>query len=114
MSTSTGKLPEWYPAIQKQYSLIAVMEAALIYLATALFAASLRLTGLFNKTSSRIYIVISIIALISVCVYPLYAKPVAFLGIFPLLIPAIPFIMPYLIGVNLLRRVGDKQLITKA
>lgn len=111
ISTITGKLPEWYSAIEKQYSLVAILEAALIYLATALFAASLHLSGWFTKNACRVYIIISIIAFLSVVFYPLYASTVAFLGIFPLLIPAIPFIMPYLIGVNLLKRTGNKQLI---
>jgi hypothetical protein len=46
-----------------------------------------------------------------VVLYKLYAKAVASIGIFPLLIPAIPFIMPYLMGVNLLKKAGDKQSI---
>jgi hypothetical protein len=111
ISTTTGKLPEWYSAIEKQYSLIAIMEAALLYLATALFAASLHFSGWFTKNACHVYIIISIIALLSVVFYPLYASTVAFLGIFPLLIPAIPFIMPYLMGVNLLKRAGDEHFI---
>jgi hypothetical protein len=50
-------------------------------------------------------------AFLLVVLYPLYAKAVAFIGIFPLLIPAIPFIMPYLMGVNLLKRAGITFII---
>jgi hypothetical protein len=91
--------------------MVTIVDAALIFLATALFAASLKAIGWFKKGPLNFYIVISLVSFILVVLYKLYAKTVAFLGIFPLLIPAIPFIMPYLIGVNLLKRAGDKHSI---
>ena len=113
VTSTSGGMPEWYTPIEKQYSLVAIVEAALIYLASALFAASLHAAKWFNKAASRAYIIISIVAFLLVVLYPLYAKAVAFLGIFPLLIPAIPFIIPYLIGVNLLRLAGNKQFVSE-
>jgi hypothetical protein len=104
---STGSLPGWYLPISRQYASISIAEVALTYLATAAFAASLRSARWFRKTSSRAYIIISIIACVLVVLYPLYKNQVAALGVFPLLIPAIPFIMPYLLGVNLLKRTGN-------
>jgi len=106
-------MPEWYSPIEKHYSMVTIVDAALIYFATAVFAASLKSIGWFNRAASNIYIVISLIAFLLVVLYPLYATIVAFLGILPLLIPAIPFFMPYLIGVNLLKMSGSNLFICK-
>lgn len=108
VASASGKMPEWYSPINDQYQIMTIIDASLIYLATAAFAASLKTVGWFKKEASNIYIIISLIALVMVILQPLYAKAVAFLGIFPLLIPAIPFIMPYLMGVNLLKRAGNE------
>jgi hypothetical protein len=111
VTSHSGQMPEWYSPINKQYLIVTIIDAALIYFATAVFAASLKAIGWFKKGASNSYIVISLVALLVVAFYPLYAKAVAFIGVFPLLIPAIPFIMPYLIGVNLLKRAGNKPFI---
>jgi hypothetical protein len=111
VASATGKMPDWYSPINQHYVMLTIIDAALIYLATALFAASLKAIGWFKKGSSYVYILISLVACILVVLYKLYAKALASIDIFPLLIPAIPFIMPYLMGVNLLKRAGDKQSI---
>jgi hypothetical protein len=114
VASTSGKMLEWYSPINDQYQIVTIIDASLIYLSTAAFAASLKTVGWFKKGASNIYIIISLIALVMVVLQPLYAKAVAFLGIFPLLIPAIPFIMPYLMGVNLLKRAGNEQDIADA
>jgi hypothetical protein len=111
VASASGKMPEWYSPTNKQFLIVTVIDAALIYFATAVFASSLKTVGWFKKRASHIYTAISLFALLMVVFYPLYAKAVAFIGVFPLLIPAIPFIMPYLIGVNLLKLTGDKQFL---
>jgi len=88
----------------------------LTYLATAAFAASLGRSGWFGRYATRAYVVLSLFA--SLCLvlrgisFPdptslstaWYTQPGFIAGI-----PAIPFIMPYLLGVLLLRRAGDRS-----
>lgn len=62
VASGSEKLPEWFAPIRKQFGLMSVVEVALTYLATASFAASLKLTGYFGRTPSRIYIIISLLA----------------------------------------------------
>ena len=109
LTSSSEKYPEWFLPVQAQFILIGLVEVALMYLTTAAFAASLKSAGWFRKSLANIYITISLVAFVLVSFYPLYASAVRSLGFFPLSIPAVPFIMPLYIGINLLRRVGNGQ-----
>jgi len=93
-------MPEWFSPMQTQYFLVTPVEVALAILATAFFAASLKLTGWFKKTASNVYIIISLLCFLDTILS--YFIPAA--GI--IAIPALPFIMPYIIGINLLKRAG--------
>jgi hypothetical protein len=106
LTSSSEKYPEWFLPVHAQFSLIGLVEVALMYLATAAFAASLKSAGWFRKRPANIYIAISLVAFMLVSFYPVYANAVRSLGFFPLLIPAVPFIMPLYIGINLLRKAG--------
>jgi hypothetical protein len=81
----------------------------LTYFAIAAFAASLRFAGWFRKMPSRIYIVVSLLSVLSILLYPLYPGAIAFSGFpyYPFMIPAIPFMLIYFMGINLLRRAGN-------
>jgi len=86
----------------------------LTYLTTAAFAASLGRARLLSVASSRVFVTIALAALLMISVgilatpdptsgsTPWYLQPGFVVGI-----PAIPWIMPYLIGVVLLRRAGE-------
>ena len=106
---SLNKLPEWHRPIQKLFLVISIVEVSLTYLATAAFAASLKSAGWFKKSASLIYIVISLLAFILVALYGFYPESITTNGFpfYPFMIPAIPFVMPYYIGINLLRRSGN-------
>jgi len=106
---SLNKLPEWHRPIQKLFLVISIVEVSLTYLATAAFAASLKSAGWFKKSASLIYIVISLLAFNLVALYGFYPESITTNGFpfYPFMIPAIPFVMPYYIGINLLRRSGN-------
>ena len=106
VESASEKMPEWLLPVRKQFGLISVVEVALTYLATAAFAASLKSAGWLGKTASQIYIIISLLAFLIIVLSTFCPEPIVTAG-FAVSIPAIPFIMLYLIGINLLRRAGN-------
>lgn len=112
-----GSMPSAIVALHPFQDLLLSLAAALTYVATAAFAASLARAQWLGRRASRAYIIVSFVA--SFCVVikilehphpaaggspPWYTVP----G-FILHIPALPLIMPCLLGVVLLRRAGDRQ-----
>jgi hypothetical protein len=95
-----------------------LLDAAcmLTYLATAAFAASMGRSGCLGRRATRAYVAASFIALLFLVMRgmtypdpaalstPWYTQPGFVAGI-----PAVPFIMPFLLGVVLMRQAGDKQ-----
>jgi len=89
---------------------------ALTYLMTALFAASMGRALWLGRGASRAYVILNLLALAFLMVRglsfpdptasstPWYLRPGFIAGI-----PAIPWLMPYLLGVVLLRRAGDDR-----
>ncbi len=106
MASSSEKMPEWFLPTRKIFGLISLVEVALTYLAIAAFAASLRAVGWLSKTACRIYIVISFLGFLIMALS--FIKPLETVSDIAS-IPAIPFIMPYFMGINLLRRAGNKS-----
>jgi hypothetical protein len=96
--------------------LLLSVAAALVYFATAAFAASLASSKWLGRKASLAYIIVNVIALALVIIrivespdpaadsQPWYTIP----G-FILSIPALPLIMPSLLGAVLLRRVGNEE-----
>ncbi|RYG15570.1 MAG: hypothetical protein EOO07_15115 [Chitinophagaceae bacterium] len=103
-----GNRPDWYPPVKTLFYVISVVEVALIYLATILFAIALKNTGILSIRASYWYIVIAVIGIVSVILPPSLPEPFSTAG-YLAAVPAIPFIMPYLMGVRLLRfnRISD-------
>ncbi len=101
VASASDKMPEWFSPMHNQFFLVMLVEVALTYLATAAFAASLKFAGWFKKTASNIYIIISLLCFLDAMLS--YFIPAV--GI--VAIPALPFIMPYFIGINLLKRAGN-------
>lgn len=96
------KRPDWYAPIKSLFYVISIAEVLLIYLGTVLFAVSLRVTGLFNPVACRYYIIFGLAGMVLVVLPPYWPEPFGTAG-FLVAIPAIPFIMPYLIGIHLLK-----------
>ncbi|MHA4811037.1 hypothetical protein ACX0G9_23215 [Flavitalea flava] len=110
VASPSDKMPEWFKPVLRQIWVLTMVEVMLTYLATAAFAASLRSLGWLNKTPSGIYIILSVLSILCIVLYPIYPASVTSAGFpyYPFMIPAIAFLMLYFIGINLLRRVGNK------
>lgn len=100
-----GQRPDWYLPVRAEFGLVSTVEVGLTYVATAAFATSLRAAGWISPTACRVYQGLSLLGLLLAALPPGLPEPLATLG-FLVCVPAIPFIMPYVIGVNLLQRVG--------
>lgn len=102
-----GKTPEWVLPLRSQFLYINMSVAALIYLGTAAFALALKKVGWFKHAASNIYIIVSLLFFILDVLPPSLPEPFATLN-FVVSIPAVPFMIPYFIGVNLLRTLGNE------
>lgn len=101
--SGTEKRPEWNHPIQMFLWWMSAVQVSLVYLATGAFAASLKKTGVFSRVSCNIYMSFSLAGLLLNLVGSVVdTGPFSYAGYF-VSIPAIPYIMPYLFGVNLLR-----------
>jgi len=108
VSTNVEKMPEWFKPIRELFGVISVVEVALTYLAIAAFSVSLNKVGLLRRTSSKIYIAISLIAF-SIIVLSTFFREYLAVASFAVSIPAIPFLMPYFMGIHLLKKVGNES-----
>jgi hypothetical protein len=97
------KLPEWFMPVRKLFGIVSVVEVALTYLATASFAISLLLARVFTSVSGWIYVSISLVAMVLIILSAFLPEPFITAG-FAVSIPATPLIMPYFMGINLLRK----------
>jgi hypothetical protein len=100
--------PAWYGPLRSLFGAVSTVEVALTYLATAAFAASLRVAGWFSLTASRLYLLFGLLGAVLAALPASVLGPMATAG-FVVSVPAIPLIMPYLIGINLLRRIGNNE-----
>jgi len=100
-----GQRPDWYLPVRAEFGLVSTVEVGLTYVATAAFATSLRAAGWIPPTAGRVYQGLNLLGLILATLPPGLPEPLATFG-YLVCVPAIPFIMPYVMGVNLLQRVG--------
>ena len=112
-----GQVPSAMVSLNDMFSILLDVACILTYLATAAFAASFGRARWLGRSAARAYVVLNLIALLCLVMKglsfsdpaalstPWYTQPGFVAGI-----PAIPFIMPFLLGVVLLRRAGGKQL----
>ncbi len=98
-----AKRPDLYVAVKSLFYVISVAEVVLFYLGTLLFAVALEITGSLSKPACRWYVGCSLIAILLELIPPYWPEPFGTAG-YLVAIPAITFIMPYLIGINLLRK----------
>lgn len=94
--------PDWYQPIQKLFGMISVFEVALTYVATFLFAKALHITDYIGRTGMWIYSVLCAIGFILIVLSPFLAEPFFTLGNI-VSIPAFPFLMPYFMGIHLVK-----------
>lgn len=105
-ASSIEKAPEWVLPLRNQFFYINMMVAALVYLATAAFAMALKKAGWFKQVACHMYILISLVFFLLDVLPPDLPEPFTTLN-FVVSIPAVPFMLPYFIGINLLRKVGS-------
>lgn len=111
-----GSMPSAIVALHPFQDLVVSLAGTLTYVATAAFAASLARAQWLGRRASLAYIIVSFIASFFIVIkvlehpdpaaasQPWYTVPGFILGV-----PALPLIMPSLLGVVLLRRAGDEQ-----
>jgi hypothetical protein len=99
--------PEWFLPIQKLFGSISVVEVSLTYFATFVIVLSLKRIGWLSRTSGFFYLLFSLLAIVLIILFVLFTK-VFMIGAL-VLVPGFPFLMPYFIGINLLRRAGNTK-----
>ncbi len=109
-----GEVPQALHSLDDIFDLLLFLAGFLTYLATVAFAASLGRVQWLGRKATRAFMIVNGVALLFLLIRgvqypdpratPWYTSPGFIVGI-----PAVPFIMPFLFGVVLLRRAGDAQ-----
>lgn len=107
MQLGVTKRPDLHGPLKSLFYVISIAEVLLMYLGTVFFAVSLKVAKFFNPVACRYYIIFGLAGIILVILPPSWPEPFGTAG-YLVAIPAIPFIMPYLIGVHLLRHTKDQ------
>ena len=112
---SAGQIPPAVRAVYDVYDILLFFACILTYLTTAAFATSLGRVRWLGRGATRAYVIVSFVALLFLVLRgfsypdlrasstPWYLRPAFIAGI-----PAVPWIMPFLLGVVLVRRAGDE------
>lgn len=111
-----GEVPAAIASLGNTFDLVLFVAGFLTYLATAAFAASLGRVQWLGRRATRAFIIVNLVASLILMIRGVqFPDPRALstpwyinLG-FVVGIPAVPFIMPFLLGVVLLRRAGEEQ-----
>jgi hypothetical protein len=109
VAASLEKTPEWVLPLRIQFFYINMMVAALVYLGTAAFAMALKKAGWFKPAACHIYVLVSLLFFVLDVLPPTLPEPFATLN-FIVSIPAVPFMLPYFIGINLLKTYAPGKL----
>ena len=111
-----GETPPAFHDLNAVIDMILFLAGALTYIATAAFAVSLGRAQWIGRGAARAFTIVSLVALLLLVIRglhfpdpralstPWYTNPGFIVGI-----PAVPFIIPYLFGVVLLRRGGESD-----
>lgn len=113
ITSGTPERPlEWFSPAAQQVWIITIGQILLTYFSVVMFAWALLQTRIFRRVPAIIYVVFSVIAILSVALFPLYPGGAAFSGFpyYPFMIPAVPIMLLYYVGVNLLRYAGNSAV----
>ena len=110
--SGTSVRPDWYLPVRSLFEWIGTTAVALIYVATGAFAISLKNSNTFKRTSCNLYLAFSIAGVILSIFGQLLPGPFTDAGFF-VSIPAIPLVMPYLMGINLLGSGSSTQALQR-
>jgi hypothetical protein len=102
---STGREPSWVEPFRNYFVYLTIFWAVLAYAGTAFYALSLRKAGWLNPVVAWTFVGVSIAAMLLVPFFPLAPGALGLPG-FVLAIPAVPYFMPYWMGLNLVSRAG--------
>lgn len=105
---NSTNFPDWFSPMKQLFGLVSVVEVALTYFATFAIVRAMRKVGWLNKTSSFFYSLFSLLAFTIIILSAFFRETFKIPG-FAVSIPAFPFLMPYIIGINLLWKVGNKN-----
>ena len=104
---ASGAVPEWWQPLAALSLVWLAVYAALTHLAAALYAMALARVGLLGSFGRAFFVILgtmgAIGALISISAQNKAIKE----AFYPFMIPAVPLLLPYLIGVGLLRRASE-------
>jgi hypothetical protein len=106
ITSSLVKSPDWSRPMGSQARYIAIVEDSLAFVATAAFAASLKFAGWFKPTPSLLYVAFSLLGAVLNMLPPSVPEPLATIS-FIATIPAVLFLMPYFMAINLLKHAGE-------
>jgi hypothetical protein len=114
---TSGEVPSWLRLLSDPSDILLFFGGLLTYLATAAFAASMGPVQWLGRKSVRAFVTVCIVAMLCLVLRGLqFPDPAAAathwytIPGFVAGIPAIPWIMPCLFGIILLRRAGDDRL----
>ncbi|EOR94532.1 hypothetical protein ADIARSV_2378 [Arcticibacter svalbardensis MN12-7] len=99
---STTK-PEWVKLLGEAFTLIRMIEVALIYLSTAAFALALRVSRILSKGSCIAYVTVACLCSLFNFLPGSVPAPLNVINYLSY-IPAFTLLMPYLIAINILRK----------
>jgi len=100
-TTGTAR-PDWYVVIRQFFFWVDSVQLCLFYIVTALFAIALKKSNIFKPRPCNIYIIISLLAAVCSLLPGNLPTPFDVVG-YIVAQPAIGFIMPYLMGLNIIR-----------
>jgi len=108
---SSGNHPDWVRPFGIMIASWLYLYAVLSYTATSLYALALGRVGLLGKLGRSVFAAVSAMAAIVAMVAIRTANSTGTLthGLFVVIIPAVPLILPYFLGVHLVRRAGDRM-----
>jgi hypothetical protein len=116
MTAAQGELPPALRTANNVLDALLFAAGALAYVATAAFAHALGSAGWLGRPAARVFVLLNLLALVLLALRgvsfpvpgageePWYTRPGFIVGI-----PALPWIVPYLLGATLLRRAGDDR-----
>lgn len=105
-STQATTYPDWFQPIRQLFGIISVVEVALTYAATFLLVMAFKKVQWISTLSANLYLGFSSLAFVIIILSAFFTEAFAVPG-FAVSIPASPLLMPYFIGIHLLRKAGD-------